>query len=117
MHGISHNRLARLNKHHVDNVTPPQDQRGHHRNRPNSIPPDVVVQIDDFIKSIPTRVSHYSRKDQITKKYFTQDIGSISKLHRMFLKKYNENIAPSDEEVSLSLKTAPFMICLNFHRV
>jgi hypothetical protein len=88
IHAITKSRLLRLTHHLLSNSTPPTDKRGKHRNRGGAIPETILHKIDTFIKSIPKRTSHYSRRDQRSKKYFTQDIGSIAELHRLYCKEH-----------------------------
>ncbi|CAG9784775.1 unnamed protein product [Diatraea saccharalis] len=40
----------------------PQDRRGQHPNRGNSMPNDILLAIDEHIKSYPLKESHYSSK-------------------------------------------------------
>ena len=69
-------------------TSPPTDQRGKHRNRGKTIPEMILHEIDTFIKNIPKKTSHYSRRNQTSKKYFSQDIGSTAELHRLYCKEY-----------------------------
>lgn len=88
IHAITKSRLLRLTHHLLTDSTSPTDKRGKHRRRGRAIPETILHEIDSFIKSLPKRTSHYSRRDQSSKKYFVQDIGSIAKLHRLYCKKH-----------------------------
>ena len=68
-------------------VCAPIDKRGKHANRPHALPESVLHQIDNHIKSFPTRESHYSRHDNTHKSYLPSDL-SFSIMLELYLEKH-----------------------------
>lgn len=62
----------------------PNDARGKHANRGNSLPIDIVNKIDQHILSFPCKQSHYSSK---LIKYLDCDL-NIFKMHELFCEKF-----------------------------
>ena len=84
--------LARLHRanctgYQVLTVCAPIDKRGKHANRPHALPESVLHQIDNHIKSFPTRESHYSRHDNTHKSYLPSDL-SFSIMLELYLEKH-----------------------------
>src|SRR5690606_90105 len=77
VYGVTKNRIERL-RNHKPHAYAPTDQRGLHNNRSNCLSQSTLRTIDEFIASLPCCVSHYSLQDNSKKKYFTQDILSVS---------------------------------------
>lgn len=80
---------AHLKKH--DTITSPRDGRGKHNNRPNSIPPELIAQVDSHIRSFPKRASHYSRQKNSTKMYLSPEL-NVTKLYALYLAKYERDM-------------------------
>nr|CAI5850434.1 unnamed protein product [Callosobruchus analis] len=70
IHGITKNRVERIISYKVG----PKDMRGRHYNRPNKIPGDTVKSIEVQINSFPRRKSHYSRKDNMNRRYLSPEL-------------------------------------------
>ena len=62
------------------------DQRGKHTNRPRKVAVSDYEKVCEHIKSFPHQENHYSRNNS-SKKCLAAEL-NISKMHRLFLKKY-----------------------------
>lgn len=80
---------SRLRKKVQDNREDHQDGRGSHKNRPNRTPEDALEKVRNFIKNLPARESHWSRKKNTKRKYLDAS-ATITGLHEEFMKKHPE---------------------------
>lgn len=85
--GIGKSVVNRLVNNLKTNAPSPSDLRRKHLNRPNKIPEDVLLKINNHINSFPKCESHYSRCDNLNVKYLSPEL-NISKMHKLYLKKY-----------------------------
>ena len=72
------------------------DGRGKHNNHP-AVDDKLKDMIREHIKSVPSRQSHYSRKDNSQRVYLPPDL-SIARLHHNFLEKYDPEYIQLQEE-------------------
>ena len=72
------------------------DGRGKHSNHP-AVDNKLKDMIREHIKSVPSRQSHYSRKDNSQRVYLPPDL-SITRLHYNFLEKYDPEYIQLQEE-------------------
>ena len=72
------------------------DERGKHDNRPHSTSEELKVQIRAHISSFPCQESHYSRSDNRKRKYLPENL-SIARMHRLYLAKYEPDLAESEK--------------------
>jgi len=79
--------VKRLVNEGKNKVVSPIDKKGIHYNRVNKMPLSINFQIDNHIKSIPARESHYSRKDNNSVIYLSPDL-NITKVYSMYLEKH-----------------------------
>lgn len=86
LHGISSNRVDRIAAHAAVNITSPPDLRGRH-GKHRQVSEEIRAQIDEHIKSFPRRRSHYGRNDNAKKYYLSAEL-NISKMHMLYLQKY-----------------------------
>ncbi|GBP40872.1 hypothetical protein EVAR_88933_1 [Eumeta japonica] len=63
---------------------PPEDQRGKHRNRGNSLPNEANVAIDQHIRSFPLKLSHYSNREL----YYLEASLNVKIMFELFSKDY-----------------------------
>ena len=68
-----------------------------HQTPPNRIPAEVNDQIDQHIRSFPSKSSHYSRKDNHNKRYLSEEL-SVAKMYRLYLEKKNEPVVYAELE-------------------
>ena len=47
----------------------------------------ITVEIDQHIRSFPSKSSQYSRKDNPNKRYLSEEL-SVAKMYRLYLEKY-----------------------------
>ncbi len=80
LHGITRARLMRVVMEHD---TPVADRRGKHGVRPNATPRDVLDSVRSFIAALPYRESHYSRADNIRRRYLDSTL-NVRKLFDQF---------------------------------
>ncbi|GBP78544.1 hypothetical protein EVAR_61676_1 [Eumeta japonica] len=73
-------RLTRL----ITEGKPPEDQRGKHRNRGNSLPNEANVAIDQHIRSFPLKLSHYSNREL----YYLEASLNVKIMFELFSKDY-----------------------------
>lgn len=59
LHATSNKAVSRLTNLKYSNKAP-GDMRGKHRNRPNAIPPEVLLHIHEQISSFSTNITHYT---------------------------------------------------------
>nr|CAI5840557.1 unnamed protein product [Callosobruchus analis] len=86
-HGITKSRVERIASYMAKNVVGPKDMCGRYDNRPNKIPDDIVKSIEYHTNSFPRRKSHYSRKDNMNRRYLSPEL-NVKLMHRLYLKKY-----------------------------
>lgn len=91
LHGITYDRLRRLQGYLVTEGSSPTDQRGRHSNRPSQVPEPIVKVIESHIRSLPARKSHYSLRDNPHRRYLSEDL-TVKSLHTNFLKTYFINV-------------------------
>ena len=72
------------------------DERGKHDNHP-AVDSELKELIRDHIKFLPTRQSHYSRKDNPQRVYLSPDL-SIARLYHQFLEKHDPEYIKLQEE-------------------
>ena len=88
------------------------DKRGKHSRRGNKVSDEVLKQIDEHIRSFPSRRSHHSRGHSRHMKYLSPDL-SVAKMHDLYLQSYEagvyvqagENARPSVTYVTVHAKT------------
>lgn len=85
LHGITARRVQFLQTHLTEEGRILHDQRGKHKNRPKQLSQKTTNAIDDHIKSLKSRTSHYSLHD--SKKLYLPEELNITKLHSMYLEK------------------------------
>jgi hypothetical protein len=66
-----------------------EDLRGKHENQWNNLPQEVLDDVIDFIRNLPSRESHYSPKTERNRKYLSSDL-NISKLFKNFIELFSE---------------------------
>ena len=111
LHGISVSRVNSLLERSSDSLVAPTDKRGKHKNRPNRVSSAIVSQIDQHIQSFPAKTSHYSRTENISKKYLSEDL-SIAKMHRLYLELHEPTVTG---ELHLGGKPTP-VVKYEFYR-
>jgi len=95
VHGFGPKRLQVLRQ-KLENGKLELDGRGKHNNHP-AVDDNLKDMIREHIKSVPSRQSHYSRKDNSKRVYLSPDL-SIARLHRNFLEKYDPEYIKLQEE-------------------
>lgn len=80
---------------------PNPDCRGKHKNRPHKMDKDVVNRIIEHISSFPAEQSHYSRNKNIHKLYLSPLL-NVSKLHRLYIEKCEEENLPDKYKIKIS---------------
>lgn len=86
VYGFGPKRLQVLRQ-KVENGRLELDRRGKHTNHP-TVDTEVKDLIREHIKSLPSRQSHYSRKDNPQRIYLSPDL-SIARLYHKFLEKHD----------------------------
>lgn len=66
---------------------PSRDMRGLHLNRPHRTPSEMRERIVEWVNSLPSRESHYSRTTEVTRKYLNPDL-TLVKIHQMFSEQF-----------------------------
>lgn len=89
LHGISAKRVQTLRESLSSTGIIPIDKRGKHNNRPRKLSDEILNNVENFLKSLKGRKSHYSLKD--SKKTYLPETLNIKKLHSMFENKNPEN--------------------------
>lgn len=89
VHGITGRRVQTIQQSLRKMGVSPTDKRGKHSNRPHKHSNDTITLVNDFIKSLRGRKSHYSLKD--TNKIYLPENLNISKLYGMFNDSHPEN--------------------------
>ena len=74
--------------------TPRTDNRGKHSSRPNRTASSIVDDMKNHIDSFPKYDSHYSRKDNIVRKYLGAEL-SIKKMYDLFVARCKESKRPA----------------------
>ncbi|XP_072400529.1 uncharacterized protein [Diabrotica undecimpunctata] len=87
IHAITKSRVERIATHMASQIVGPKDMRGRHETRPNKIPDQIIKSIEDHINSFPRRKSHYSRNDNLNRRYLSSEL-NLRLMHRLYLKKY-----------------------------
>ena len=83
--------MERIASHAKTSIIPPVDQRGRHGNR-RQLPIEIRSQIDDHIRSFPTRKSHYQRSHHHhSRKYLSAEL-TIAEMHRLYFQKYEPEV-------------------------
>ena len=95
VHGFGPKRLQVLRQ-KIENGRLELDRRGKHDNH-STIDNEVKDLIREHIKSLPSRQSHYSRKDNPQRIYLSPEL-SIARLHYKFLEKYDPEYIQLKEE-------------------
>ena len=91
IHGVTKHRVDRIASSLKIGISAPPDLRGKHMNRPNKMPDAILQNIENHINSFPRRSSHYSR-DKNDRKFFLPTELNISKMHRLYLEKYENEV-------------------------
>ncbi|XP_031334178.1 uncharacterized protein LOC116164175 [Photinus pyralis] len=86
LHGIKPDRVKRLAR-LVNSGLVSQEQRGKHNTRPNQVSSQVLMLIDQHIRSFPYRVSHYAASNK--KRRYLASTLSITKMYELFLQKHD----------------------------
>ena len=73
---------------------PRTDNRGKHSSRPNRTASSIVDDMKNHIDSFPKYDSHYSRKDNIVRKYLGAEL-SIKKMYDLFVARCKESKRPA----------------------
>lgn len=89
LHGIGRKLIERICTHMSVSVTAPPDLRGKHLHRPKIIPPNLIQQVNDHIKSFRKRESHYGREK--SHKFYLSPELNIKIMHQLYLKKYENH--------------------------
>ena len=92
LHGITMSRVTMLLKRTEESTSSPLDKRGKHSTRVNRIPDTILKQLDQHIESFPSKSSHYSRSKNYKKKYLSAGL-SVAVMHRLYLEKYEPDVA------------------------
>ena len=74
--------------------TPKTDNRGKHDNRPNRTESSIMDDVRNHINSFPKYESHYSRKDNIGRKYLGSEL-SINTMYDLYVAKCTETDRPT----------------------
>ena len=74
--------------------TPKTDNRGKHDNRPNRTESSIMDDVRNHINSFPKYESHYSRKDNIGRKYLGSEL-SINTMYDLYVAKCTETDTPT----------------------
>ena len=85
--GITDGRIARATAMKTDGL-PKVDQRGRHRPY-NKTKDEDIESVKQFICSLPTYESHYSRQKNLNRRYLAPDL-NISKLYKLYKPKCTE---------------------------
>lgn len=91
-HGISKNRVTRLQQSLLLTGNSPKSKQGKHNTRPRMLPDCIKYLVENHINSYQARKSHYSLRDNPHRKYLSEDL-SISVMHKHFLELYRINIS------------------------
>lgn len=86
-HGITYERVRRLQKHLFNTGTTPKDKRGKHLNRPNKTAEDTLNLIRNHIKSFKNRQSHYSRRKNPNTYYLPETL-NVKKMYKIFVEEH-----------------------------
>lgn len=87
LHGVTYERVRRLQKHIFNTGLAPKDKRGKHSNRPNQTAENTLTLIRNHIKSFKNRQSHYSRRKNPNTYYLPETL-NVKKMYRMFLEEH-----------------------------
>ena len=97
LHTIGKRRVEVISTKLVSGVLFSGDNRGLHGSRPNAIRDEVKTQVREHIESFPVRESHYSRQDNLKRRYLPENL-SIARMYRLFLEKYEPEVNEEDGE-------------------
>ena len=86
-HGITRSRLRTVQSSLTNSGKAPLERRGKHVNRPNQMPNEIALLVEDHVRSFKPRQSHYSIRDNPKVLYLPETL-SIKAMHRMFLDIY-----------------------------
>ncbi|CAH1112559.1 unnamed protein product [Psylliodes chrysocephalus] len=73
-HAITKSRVERIATHMASNIVGPKYMRGRHETRPNKIRDHIVKSIKEQNNSFPRRKTHYSRNDNINRRYLSSEL-------------------------------------------
>lgn len=91
LHGISKNRVTRLQSSLLVTGMSPKSQQGRHHSRPRKLPDVVKKLVENHINSYQARKSHYSLRDNPQRRYLPEDL-TVADMHNHFLEMYQINI-------------------------
>lgn len=86
-HGITYERVRRLQKHLFNTGVAPKDKRGKHLNRPNKTEENTLTVIRNHIKSFKNRQSHYSRRKN-PNTYYLHETLNVKKMYKIFIEEH-----------------------------
>lgn len=92
LHAIGKRRVEVISKKLVSGVLFSGDDRGLHHSRPHAITDEVKAQVREHIESFPCRESHYSRQDNLKRRYLPENL-SIARMYRLYLEKYEPEVS------------------------
>ena len=97
LHAIGKRRVEIISAKLASGVLFSGDNRGLHSSRPHAIRDEVKAQVREHIESFPSRESHYSRQDNMKRRYLPESL-SIARMYRLFLEKYEPEIEEDGEK-------------------
>lgn len=80
LHSLSNNVIRRLNRLRETNQSP-VDMRGKHKNRGNTLDPEIICKIHDHILSFPTKEAHYTSTTVI----YLEACLTVKKMYSFFI--------------------------------
>ena len=95
LHAIGKRRVEGISTKLVSGVLFSGDNRGLHGSRPHATRDEVKAQVREHIESFPARESHYSRQDNLKRRYLPESL-SISRMYRLFLEQYEPEVNEED---------------------
>ena len=90
-HGISKNRLNRLQLSLLETGKSPKSKQGIHKSRPRKLPDSVQYLVEHHINTYQARKSHYSIRNNPNRRYLPEDL-TVADMHQHFLGLYHINI-------------------------
>jgi hypothetical protein len=97
LHAIGKRRVEIISAKLASGVLFSGDNRGLHSSRPHAIRDEVKAQVREHIESFPSRESHYSRQDNMKRRYLPESL-SIARMYRLFLEKYEPEVEEDGEK-------------------
>lgn len=91
VHGISKNRLNRLQHSLLETGKSPKSKQGCHNSRPRKFPDSIQHLVENHINSYQARKSHYSIRDNPDRRYLPDDL-TVADMHQHFLGLYHINV-------------------------